>query len=212
MLSAQAPGVAGSLLFTESESMSLQKKALIVIASVFLLSSLLMHFVSRAIPQSSYLAIEEESLGQDIERALAAWRAESEALDATSRDLAAWERTSAFIRGQAPEFLLTHSSPGTLQALDVDAMVLADAEGRIIATNGPNGPLVPGDPNTGGLLEHLRQHDDIMQHDNAWGRHLGVILLPEHPMLVASRPIVDSGGDVVGSLLLGDCIHDLHLR
>ena len=55
------------------------------------------------------------------------------------------------------------------------------------------------------LLEHFSENDPVLNHPDPSSEVTGIIILPEGPMLIASRPIVTSNGEgpIRGTLFMG---------
>jgi PAS domain S-box-containing protein len=185
--------------------MTLRRKTLFIIGATFYGVIILLFFISRNILLDSFLELEKQNSIQNTERALSALLQESSNLEATAGDWAAWDDTYAFIEDADTEYVESNLVDGTFIELRLNLMVFVNSAGQIVfgkAFDLNNEKEIPVPQS---LQEHLSPGDILLTHPDEGSSVSGVVLLPESPVLVASRPILtsQSEGPIRGTLVMG---------
>jgi len=139
---------------------------------------------------------EDQNARQTVERAINAFDVQLQRVDILNRDWAAWDDTYNFV--QSPS-----ENEDYIKANFVDT-AFADAKLNFILIIDNSGRLVHGkafDLNTEEevpIPESLQEHisdEALISHESVNDSVIGIILLPEGPLLLSSRPIVTSEGE-----------------
>ena len=185
--------------------MTLRKKTLVIIGATFIGLVVILYLVSRSILIGSFAELEEQDTHQNVERVLTALSGDVSILDATVGDWASWDDTYAFIKDTNTDYIETNLVDGTFAELRLSFMLFVDTNGRITfgkAFDLHNEEEIPVPQS---LQEHLAANDLLIRHPDTESCIAGLVLLPEGPLLIASRPILTSEdeGPIRGALLMG---------
>lgn len=185
--------------------MTLRKKTLLIIASMFLGAGVILYVATKYILLDSFIELDERRTQQNIERALSALSDDLAYLEATTLDWSIRDDTYAFIEDANQEYIKSNLIDGTFTELSLNLMMFINSSGQIVFSKAfdlENEEEMPV-PQT--LREHLSQNDLLLTHPDNESSITGIILLPESPMLVASGPILTSEeeGPIRGTLIMG---------
>jgi len=194
--------------------MKLRKKTLIIIGAIFVVMIVVLHISSRILLLGSFAQLEERNTRRNVERVLSALSDELSSLDATTADWAAWDDTYAFIEDANQEYVESNLVDETLTTLSLHLMLFTNSSGQTIfaKTADLNSEEEMSLPQT--LQEHLATNNFLLRFPDTESRITGIILLPEGPMLVASRPILTSEeeGPIRGALIMGRYLDELEIK
>lgn len=184
--------------------MKLRKKTLIIIGTIFVVMIVVLYISSRILLLGSFAELEERNTRGNVERVLSALSDELSSLDATTADWAAWDDTYAFIEDGNEEYVESNLVDETLTTLRLHLMLFTNSSGQTIFAKAvdSNGEEEMPVPQT--LQEHLATDNFLLRLPDTESRITGIVLLPEGPMLVASRPILTSEeeGPIRGALIM----------
>ena len=188
--------------------MRLRKKTLLVSGVTLILMILIIYATSQVILMDRFDELEEQNTGQNLERVLNALSDTLSDLDAFNNGWAAWDDTYEFIEDGNDEYIESNLVDETFTGANLNLMLFLNSSGRIVF--GKFFDLDGGEeiPIPQSVIEHLNANNFILTHDGLWRVEsgiTGVILLPENPMLISSRPILTSEneGPVRGTLIMG---------
>ena len=185
--------------------MTLRKRILAIIIVTFLSLITILFFTSQTILLNSFNKLEEQRTSRNVERALSALSNDLSSLDATAGDWAAWDDTYAFIEDANDEYVESNLIDGTFTELKLNLMLFINSSGRTVFGKAFDLHNVEEMPVPQSLQEHLSANDLLLHHPDTESSVAGIILLPEGPLLVASRPILTSEdeGPIRGALIMG---------
>jgi diguanylate cyclase (GGDEF)-like protein/PAS domain S-box-containing protein len=148
-----------------------------------------------ALVTDRFLTIESDAMQRDVARASDALQSELRSLNSKAGDWANWSDTYRFMAGTNPDFLDINIVDYTYQQLEINLILLVRSNGELafggaldLASSQP--ASVPAS-----LLTHLAPGSPLMGGESGSDEVTGVVNLPEGPLLVASRPILDSEGN-----------------
>ncbi len=190
--------------------MKLQEKTSLILIILLIFSiSLISIFVS-VLSLTSYHALEESYIDRDVSQATTRIDDESRTLSAIVSDWGPWDDTYEFVVGDRPEYVQSNLLPTTFSNLRLDLILIVNHEGGIVygETYDSINQTVADVPDS--ILAHIRPGTPLM--DMAHGRTgtEGILMTPEGPMIVASRPIVhtDFSGTPRGVVIMGRYLND----
>ena len=165
----------------------------------------ILFIVSQIIMQKGVADMEQKITSQDINRVLETIDNELSNLNATTLDYAAWDDTYAFIQDNNTDYINANLVNTTCINLRLNFMLFFNSTDKLVigkAVNLQNGSEIPVPQ---GLLEHFGNDSFLLHHTNTESSATGIVLLPEGPILVASRPILTSQyeGPIRGALVTG---------
>jgi len=161
--------------------------------------------ISQGILLQGFARVEQEQTGTNVQRALSALGMEISNLDAIAHDWAAWDDSYAFMHDRNQEYLRANVVDSTFTRLRLNLMLYADTTGQVVFARGFDFNTEQEMPVSQGLQEYLAENGALLRFPNEESGVSGIIMLPEGPMLAASRPILTSQGEgpIRGTLLTG---------
>lgn len=195
--------------------LTLRKKTILILGLTLTGLLIVMYFAVSRIVTGGFSEVETAETARNVDRAVDAISNEVADLDRITRDWASWDDTYAFIEDHNQAFVSSNLDTESSWVNNrLNLMMFIDASGDIVYAGGfdleggTKVPVSPGMSQLPGLNDgQLRRHDDLSA-----GYH-GLILLPEGPVLVSSRPILtsDSEGPSRGTLIWGRYLNGAEL-
>jgi len=185
--------------------MALRGKVLKIIGITTIGLILVLSVSSQSVMVNSYAQLEERDTRVNLERALNVLSNELSDLDAVTQDWASWDDTYTFIVDGNQEYVKSNLVDTTFSNSRFNLMLFANSSGGIVFSKAfdlHNGKEVPV-PET--LNEYVSPEGPLLHHVKPDSGAVGIVLLDEGPMLVASRPILTSQeeGPIRGALVIG---------
>lgn len=185
--------------------MNLREKTLIIIGVTLAGLVTILYAASQTIIMSSFVELEEQTARQDVKRVLNALSNDLAAMNSTTYDWAAWNDTYAFIENKNSDYIESNLMDSTFTTLNLNIMMFVHSSGKIIfekAVDLEEGVeiLFPRS-----LEHHISLKDYLIRHSDVESYITGILLLPEGPLLVVSRPVLTSNdeGPIRGTLIMG---------
>jgi len=120
-------------------------------------------------------------------------------------DYAGWDESYRFIENGNAEFIKTNLSAEIYPKLMVNVILFVNPSGRIIYERlvDTRNPVKPATPDS--MHPYLSASSPLVRHATTESIRAGLLMLPEGPLLVVSRPILTSEykGPVRGALIMG---------
>lgn len=185
--------------------MSLQSKTALIIGGMLIAAGIFVLAVSHSFLLDSFARLDESRVASNVERGLDALADRVNYLDAIASDWAAWDDTYAFIEDGNEEYISANLVDGTFVTLNLNLMLFINSAGQIVFARAFDLENETETALPAGLQEHVSTSSLLLQHDTLQSSLKGIILLPNGPMLVASRPILtsDEQGPIRGTLVMG---------
>jgi signal transduction histidine kinase/DNA-binding response OmpR family regulator len=181
-------------------------KTLVIIAVASAALIIVLYAASRSFILDKFIALEELSARENVEEVQAELDDEIERLDKSTADLSVYDGTYDYMVHPTKSYfhsLLSEGPGGTLDQQRINFLVFADHSGRIVATDSfdPDTQTMPEIPSS--LKTHVAPADALMNLPTTKSKVDGILLLPQGPALVASRPIVHTNyeGPARGALI-----------
>ena len=185
--------------------MTLRKKMLIIIlvtltALTAIAYGILSHFIL-----DGYTELEHDYADRNIQRSKNAIAQVLDELSSKAGDWATWDEAYEFVMDNNDEFRKANLIPQSLQALHINLVVIAAADGSITSALWlkPDGSALQKAPPE--IQECLRRNSPLTAHKGLESSVTGLVPLSDAPMLMASRPIITSlgQGPIRGSVIFG---------
>lgn len=184
--------------------MSLRCKSLIIICLTLVGLVAMLYLVSRKVLLRSFGELEQRAVWKEVRRVLSVLSDELSTLDEIAYDWAAWDDTYKFIEDANEDYIRSNLTDETFTGLRLNLMLFIHSSGRVVF--GKAFDLLDDEevPVPQSVQEHLRK-GSLLRHPDTESRLTGILLLPEGPMLVTSRPILTSKdrGPIRGTLIMG---------
>ena len=112
--------------------MTLRRKTVVIVAITLIGLMVFLYGISRIFLLDSFAELEEHHTRQEVDRALRALLNDLSALDRTTGDYGAWDRTYQFMADHNEDFLKTELKIGTIAGLRINLVMIFDLSGRMI--------------------------------------------------------------------------------
>ncbi len=187
--------------------MTLRNKTLLLIGVTLISLIGVIYGTSSTILLHGFAEVEAENTRQNVKRVQDALSEEITKLDLTTRDWAEWDDTYGFVQdgNKARAYFKANLRDNiTIARIKVNLMLYVHSSGRMVFGKGFDLEREKVIPITKDYQKHFSDNRILLQ-PQIKSSLTGLILLPEVPMLIASRPILHtaSTGPVAGTLLMG---------
>ena len=186
-------------------NMNLRVKTLIVISATLVGLIVILFLVSQGIFMRGVAEVEERDTTRNVERALNALSDDISQLESVVGDWAPWDDTYVFVEDINEDYIENNLNDATLVNLGVNITLFADTSGQIVFSRAVDLQNEQEVPVPQSIKEHLSANNLLVYHPDIDSSVSGIILLPEGPVLIASQPILTSGGEgpIRGALVMG---------
>lgn len=185
--------------------MNLYRRTLFIIGAVLIGLLIISWALSYTILIDGFVNLEKNRTILNVERTLNALDEKLAFLNTSAHDWAAWDDTYAFIQDGNKNYIEANLQDTTFKHLGLNLMLFINSNnqvafGKAFDLEGEREVPLPQ-----GVHEHLYTGAPLLNHTTTESSVAGIILLPDGPMLVASRPILpsDERGPIRGSLIMG---------
>jgi len=184
--------------------MGMRKRILIAIGITFASLVLMLYLIARVILMESFTELEEQYVHLDVQRAQSALSDELAALDTLLSDWAAWDDTYTFIVDTNEEYIASNLADKAFTDFRLNLILFVNPSDQIIFGKSFDLESKSEIPVPQSLQDHLPD-DALLRHLSARSSIRGIMLLPEGPLLIASRPILTSEkeGPIRGTMIMG---------
>ena len=185
--------------------MPLRRLTLIIIIVTSLALAGTLYAVSRIIIMSSFSELETTYVTKNVERVMDALAYDVSALNLKAADWAEWDDTHVFVEDLNQHYIKENLTDETFQIIRANLLLFLDNDGKVRHQQGfdlieaKHVDLDQSDVQT------ILQNPKLSSHSHEKSFTAGVVALAKGPMLVASRPILNSqhSGPVKGTLVMG---------
>lgn len=185
--------------------MSLSRKVLLTVAVTAIVIVAVILAISQLTFMRSFQQIEEQNTGQMVERAMSAFDAQLQRVDILNRDWAAWDDTYNFVQSPSEneDYITTNFPDKTFADAELNFILIIDNSGRLVYGEAFDLNTEAEVPIPESLQEHISD-EALIYHESINDSVIGIILLPEGPLLLSSRPIVTSEGEgpIEGTIIM----------
>lgn len=193
---------------------TLRTKTLLVIGVTLVGLIVLLYVTGSAIWLDSFAKLEEQTTRQNVERAANALADNLSTLNSITGDYAEWDDTYAFAEDRNPAYPEAIFYDDGLVDLHINVVAIFNAAGELIFAKhidlqtGQETPFPPA------LRAHLTPGSPLLQHPDTTSQVVGLIMLPDGPILISSRPILTSldEGPIRGSLIMGRFLNGAEVK
>ncbi|MFN8588297.1 MAG: CHASE4 domain-containing protein [Candidatus Eisenbacteria bacterium] len=194
--------------------MKLGRNILIALGSLFIALACVLGLVLSRITLADSARLEREDATLDVQRVVSAFDQQREDLESKLSDWSNWDDTYAFAQHPNPAFIASNVSAEALASLRLDAMVIANARGELVLSMGLDSTQKAAHPVPEQLEALFRATSGPLVPDSLHHHVAGIVLLDEHPMLVAVQPILTSQyeGPSAGRILFGRWLDEREIR
>jgi signal transduction histidine kinase len=177
--------------------------ALLTLTAIGLIAAL--YIPLRMIVLGSFLDLEARTTQTEVERARDALRTAITKIDDSTAGYATWDDTYAFVQDRNSQYLEDNLADPSFPAEDINLAMIVDNTGQIVGAKAYDLEQQRGIPVPPFFLQPGATGSALFKHTALDSSTTGLLVLPDGPLLVASRPILtsDGHGPIRGSLLMG---------
>ena len=157
-----------------------------------------LYTASRLFLLREFVAIEQSSARENAERARSALTDDIDGIDRYNVDNSAYDGSYDYMAHPTPEYFHSVFGDDTVEVFGLQRLnfiAFIDNAGQILAARSYVRSTRAVATLPGSLMAHIPPKSVLVQHRTTTTRVAGVILLPEGPLLVVSRPIVRTNFD-----------------
>jgi diguanylate cyclase (GGDEF)-like protein/PAS domain S-box-containing protein len=194
--------------------MTLRQKTLLSISLAFLALIAVLYVALSHILLNGFLAVEEASARENVQRVRRVLEADIETLDRVASDWGGWNDTYTYVQGENPGYKDVGLNDQTLAQLDINLVAYINRDGRTVYATGFDFATGKKKPVPQGIAKHLTPGSWLLRHPTVSSARTGILSLPQGPMLVASRPILTSKkqGPIQGTIVFGRWLDAAELK
>jgi methyl-accepting chemotaxis protein len=190
---------------------NLSQQATMLMAAVVLCVALTLFGTSSVLLSTRFGDLERRDTTQNAQRALEALSAQVAALNSKGSDWANWDDLYGFMERGDQAFVDANMSNSALSGMKLNVMLFVNNAGKLMA--GKAYDFAAQQPVTvpASLTALMQDQANLLwQHPDLTKSTAGILMLPEGPMLIVSRPILtsDAEGPSHGTLLWGRYLDD----
>lgn len=191
------------------KTFSIKLKVAIMLLFNVIILVFFIYIISVTIISKSYLSIEKKAVVQDIQRVNDAIENRYVQLTVKLTDWASWDDSYQFMQDKNKDYIKSNIQNTSLSNLKINAMVFVDIRNVIFFnkivdfTNNQEISLES-------LISHIKFNNKLTIHEDTDNTVAGIIMLPEGPFLISSKPILTTNneGPIRGSLIFGKFLDD----
>ncbi len=194
--------------------MSLKYKVVLMVIAVFVLSGGLDYGIQRFVIMPSYVALEHEEAGKNMQRIIEAINRELQLISPSVADWAYWDDTYRFAADRNTEFIEANLAEGALDGLKVNLLNIYRLDGERLVGQAANRDSQE-QPDLGELsAPRLPAEHPLLRHPEITSEVAGIIGTPQAPLLVVARVILTSTrqGPGRGVLVMGRFLNEAALH
>lgn len=190
--------------------MSLRVKSLLVALATMTVLLVIFLVATRLILTDSYTRLEQQDTTEHVARAVNALINEVEILSRTANDYAGWDDTYDFMESRDPDYLASNYVDSVFTNSRLNLVIIIDTQGQIVFTKGFDLEEVQETPIAPETLAAITQTPALLLPTHSMSSTMGIVLLPDGPMLIAAQPVLtsDNIGPTRGALLMGRAVTD----
>jgi sensor domain CHASE-containing protein len=194
-------------------ALSLQKKVSVTLLAVMALLVLFSYLILNTTIAPAFDSMELAAAETNLVRARRAIGNDLENLSAIVNDWAPWDDAFNYARGDHPGFEKSNLDLPTLQNLDLDLLLIYDSSGSLLWGH----VMHRGTLSDPALLQvfdpDYPRSDQLIRHSELTDVTEGLLQTALGPMMLSSRPIVQSGnrGPIAGTMIMGRFFNDSRL-
>jgi len=197
----------------KSKFISLNTKTILLLSCIFVFLLLGTVGVLRIVMLDRFLTIEKTQISDHMARTQNTIQEKIDTLNKLAFDWAVWDDTYTFIDDHNSAYTAANLVPEVFINLDIDSMIYINDQGEII-----NAQTINDDTQTlAPISQELRDFitsSDILNNTDPGFQVIGIVPLPQGPMMIASSPILRSNGSgpVRGNMIIGFTIDEAYIN
>lgn len=189
----------------DGDPMKIRNQALILV--IFMTAAIIgiIHGIANVVLLRGSAALEEQETRRSIMRTTNALANELSDMDGKVADWAFWDDTYVFVQDANENYVTLNLADSTFENLRLNVMMFVNTSGHIVHSKTFDLETKSETAVPESLFQEVETHTEIWNHTTSESKILGIVLLPEGPIIVASKPILNSQGEgpIRGALIFG---------
>ncbi|HWR26428.1 MAG TPA: CHASE4 domain-containing protein, partial [candidate division Zixibacteria bacterium] len=194
--------------------LTLRRKALLIISLILVGLIVLLYGISSFIMVKGFEQVEHNAIQKNVERVLQALSDELFDLNGYASDWAAWDPSYEFVNNPDTSFVEDNVPDEALNYLKLNLFLITNSSGEAVLALGYDLQNMTEVPVSEDLKLHLPATSPLLQHHDKESSLTGIMMLHEGPMMVISRPVMDSARQrpISGTMIWGRYLNDERIR
>lgn len=188
-------------------------RAIILVVSVFLILAIILLPISLIIMEFGSLQLEMRDTREQTQQAIEFINNEITDLDQKVVDWAYWDDTYKFAQDLNADYIGNNLQVTSLVNLQINMYLLVDMIGKTILTTSVDLDEVTHRPTLSGTDKLISEYPTLIDFPTSQDSNIGIVLLPEQVLMVASRLVLSSReqGPSPGVLIFGRYLDESEL-
>lgn len=184
--------------------MEMRKRTLIIIGILAVGMMVAAYISSYSLLLGSFRELEENNVRQNVNRLQSAMSDDVNTLYSKAGDWAVWDDTYAFVVTPNNDYINSNVVDSAFTILRINILLFVNDSGQIVCGKAYDLHNMTEAPVPNSLVQEVASHDVLWRFPATDSKITGIILLPENPLLICSRPILTSQGQgpVHGALIM----------
>jgi diguanylate cyclase (GGDEF)-like protein/PAS domain S-box-containing protein len=193
--------------------MSLRIKTLLVISITLICLIVILYITTRIILLNSFTNLEQQQTHREVERFQNIISNEISYLDAKAYDWSNWDDTYDFAKNPNQTYIKSNLVDETFTGTKINLMLFFNSLGRLIAGKAFDLQNKKEIPIPKSIMKLFIGNGSLLQTTKTQGKVVGVLILPEGPMLICSRDILTSAdkGPSRGTFVMGRYLDSIEI-
>jgi sensor domain CHASE-containing protein/signal transduction histidine kinase len=201
--------------------MTLRKKTILLISATVAALILILFGITNIIVLRGFLKVEKDlsegfsrierrSAERDVRRAVDALNARIVNLSVKASDWAMWDDTYRFVNDRNNAYIESNLTEDALGILKMNLLMIVNSAGQVVIAKAFDLEAYAALPVPVSVNAFFKPGCMLLMHSNEADAKTGIVMLPENPMMIVSRPITrsDGRGPIRGSVIFGRYLDD----
>jgi len=183
--------------------MTIRKQSLVQVISIVTGLIAVTYFISRLILLNGFIKLEKQAAEKNVLVAKGVLSDKIKNLDTKISDWANWDDSYKFVEDANADFIKSNLADQALVDLKIDFIVFINSAGDIVFSKGFDADENHALAVPESLKKHLNKNNILVKHADINSDVSGILMLPEGPLLISSKPILTSAkkGPIHGALI-----------
>jgi two-component sensor histidine kinase/sensor domain CHASE-containing protein len=184
---------------------TLRLRTALAVLAACTVAVVVLYFTLQGILAARFTTLERQKANQDLGRAFNILNQEVNSVEMIVADWASWDETYRFAQDRNAEYIAANLETTTFVNLGIDFLVIVDPSGQIVYSKAVDLSTGTETALPVGLEQYVTGESLLVHHTSQTSSVAGMMVLPEHPTVAASQPILasDKQKPIAGSLIMG---------
>lgn len=194
--------------------MTIKNKTLVICTIVTAICMLLVYLMTKVFIVGNILNSEQNAIKEDLRTAVKAIAYDLSTVENFATDWATWDDTYRFVEEVDQEYIDKNMHDGTFKSQRLNMMIFVNNAGEVKHSKWfdltQEQEVIP----TASFQASILEYSELVHHKDHKSVSKGLVASPNGPMLIVSKPIINSLGQmpVRGSLIVGRYLNEAELE